>query len=313
MRTIASITTPPTIGLAAQAQAQAQVPAQAQARAVQPRQALPNAPLDIARCGAGMRCGPQTQDPVGSTGRTVRSQPQVYTQRELATLDPQTRIVPRHVAQAQAQAASVGAVPQGYRPVWSDDRLNPRRAQGTIAGKAAMDLVWTNTVPRRLIERSTGRDMTAYNPNLQYPYTDLTTQVRAGTQAAQTETLSTRSTPKTQPKVRAQAQVQQARPQTPQQKARVEQVSTRAAPPPPVAARVAGRFVQVGAFADPANASRVVGRLQAAGLPVSIQRTISKGKPVQVILAGPFTDAAATSHGLSAARAAGFRDAFPRN
>ncbi|MFU8883000.1 MAG: SPOR domain-containing protein [Rhodobacterales bacterium] len=313
MRTIASITTPPTIGLAAQAKAEAQAKAQAQTqaqpRAAQARQVQPSAPLEIARCGAGMRCGPQTQDPVGSTGRTVRSQPQVYTQRDLAMLDPQTRIVPRHVAQAQAQAASVGAVPQGYRPVWSDDRLNPRRAQGTIAGKAAMDLVWTNTVPRRLIERSTGRDMTAYNPNLQYPYTDLTTQVRAATQAAQAATLSTRSTPKTPPQAQVQAKT------TPQgsQKAKVEQVSTRAAPPPPVAARVAGRFVQVGAFADPANASRVVGRLQAAGLPVSIQRTTSKGKPVQVILAGPFADAAATSHGLSAARAAGFRDAFPRN
>jgi cell division septation protein DedD len=153
--------------------------------------------------------------------------------------------------------------------------------------------------------------MTAYNPNLQYPYTDLTTQVRAGTQAAQAATLSTRSMPKAQAPVQAQVQPQvQAQVA---QKAKVERVSTRAAPPSPVAARVAGRFVQVGAFADPANANRVVGRLQAAGLPVSIQRTTSKGKPVQVILAGPFADAAATSHGLSAARAAGFRDAFPRN
>jgi len=321
MRTIASITTPPTIGLAAQAQAQAQAQAKAQtqAQAAQSRQTQASAPIEIARCGAGMRCGPQTQDPVGSTvgstERTVRSQPQVYTRRDLATLDPKTRIVPRHVAQAQAQAASVGAVPQGYRPVWSDDRLNPRRAQGTIAGKAAMELVWTSTVPRRLIERSTGRDMTAYNPNLQYPYTDLTTQVRAGTQAAQAVTLSTRSMPKAQaqaqPQVQAQVQAK-AKPQV-SQKAKVERVSIRAAPPSPVAARVAGRFVQVGAFADPANANRVVGRLQAAGLPVSIQRTTSKGKPVQVILAGPFADAAATSHGLSAARAAGFRDAFPRN
>mgnify|MGYP003671172754 CR=1 FL=1 len=238
----------------------------------------------------------------------------VYTASELATLPPQTRIVPRHVAEAQAQAVITNGIPQGYRQVWSDDRLNPYRAHGTVAGKAAMDLVWTNTVPRRLIERSTGRDMTAHNPNLQYPYTDLTTQVRDGSRAASanptapTARISTQST--TQPQV--------------QQKASVARVSTRATPQiapqvaPPVAAqtapqRVAGRFVQVGAFADPANANRVVGRLQAAGLPVSVQRSTSRGKPVQVILAGPFADPAATSQGLATARAAGFRDAFPRN
>jgi hypothetical protein len=263
MRTIASITTPPTI------------------RAVTPsRAAATNG------CAPGVRCGPQTQDPVPRgtvTGGTVKGggaqpQPLVVNRRTQATLDPQTRIVPRHVAVAQAQAASVGPIPQGYRPVWEDDRLNPRRAQGTIAGKAAMDLVWTQTVPRRLIDRATGRDMTAFNPNLEYPYTDLATQVRAGVPVA---TVATRATP------------QAVQAPTPQ--------------------RVSGRFVQVGAFADPTNADTAVRRLQAAGLPVSVQRSSSKGRAVQVILAGPFGDPGALSQGLGAARAAGFRDAFARN
>lgn len=48
--------------------------------------------------------------------------------------------------------------PQGYVTVWSDDRLNPNRARGTTAGKAQMDMVWTNTVPRRLIAVSTNQD-----------------------------------------------------------------------------------------------------------------------------------------------------------
>jgi cell division septation protein DedD len=218
--------------------------------------------------------------------RGVEPQPLVLNRRTQAALDPQTRIVPRHVAVAQAQAAGVGAAPKGYRPVWEDDRLNPRRAQGTIAGKAAMDLVWTNTVPRRLIDRSTGRDMTAFNPNLQYPYTDLTTQVRAGVSGA---TVSTRATPQV---------VRQAAPQ----------VVRQAAPQ-----LVSGRFVQVGAFADQNNANAAVRRLQAAGLPVSIQRASSRGKPVQVILAGPFGDPGALSQGLGAARAVGFSDAFARN
>lgn len=245
MRTIASITTPPKIGRATARQSPT---------------------LEVPRCGAGMRCGPQAQDTVGrSTSvasaprRTVAAAPvavpgRVYTASEVAQLPPGTRIVPRHVAQAQAQAAMVGNVPAGYRPVWEDDRLNPRRAQGTVGGKAAMDLVWTDTVPRRLIDRSSGRDMTAYNPNLHYPYTDLTTQVRAGSQAAPRATISTRS----------------AAPQ-PQPQARVSTRSTPQAAMQPAPQRVAGRYVQVGAFADPSNASNAVARLQAAGLPVSRQ------------------------------------------
>jgi len=280
MRTVASITTPPTI------------------RSAAPARAVPV----TGGCAPGVRCGPQTQDPVSrgtGAGRIAEPPVIVLNRRTQAALDPQTRIVPRHVAVAQAQAAEVVAIPKGYRPVWEDDRLNPRRAQGTIAGKAAMDLIWTQTVPRRLIDRSTGRDMTAYNPNLQYPYTDLATQVRAGVPASAGATVSTRST---------------AKPQTRQ--VAVERVSSRATPQAvqaPKPQRVSGRFVQVGAFADQNNANAAVRRLQAAGLPVSIQRASSKGKPVQVILAGPFGDPGALSQGLGAARAAGFRDAFARN
>lgn len=292
MQTIASITTPPRIGRGAVTQ---------------------SATINVPRCGAGMRCGPQALDPVtgqagpaprraASVAAPVAVPGQVYTAREVAQLPPQTRIVPRHVAASQAQTDMVGGVPAGYRPVWEDDRLNPRRAQGTVGGKAAMDLVWTNTVPRRLIERSTGRDMTAANPNVQYPYTDLTTQVRAGTVAAQQASVAPRRT------VVQQAPVQQA--------PVVARISTRAAPPAsaqPAPQRVSGRFVQVGAFADSNNASRAVARLQAAGLPVSLQRATSKGKQVQIILAGPFNDSAALSRGLGNARAAGFRDAFARH
>jgi hypothetical protein len=261
MRTVASITTAPKI-----------------------RAVAPDRVAAAGGCAPDVRCGPQTQDPVPRSmtpARAAEAQPLVLNRRTQATLDPQTRIVPRHVAASQAQTADIVTVPTGYRPVWNDDRLNPRRAQGTIAGKAAMDLVWTQTVPRRLIDRTTGRDMTAFNPNLQYPYTDLATQVRASVPAGSAATLSTRATP--QP-------VQPPKPQP-----------------------VAGRFVQVGAFADHGNADAATRRLQAAGLPVAIQNVSSKGRPVQVILAGPFGDPAALSQGLGAARAAGFRDAFARN
>lgn len=48
--------------------------------------------------------------------------------------------------------------PKGYISVWKDGRLNPNRARGTVAGKAQMDMVWTTTVPRRLIAVSTNQD-----------------------------------------------------------------------------------------------------------------------------------------------------------
>ncbi|WP_456390976.1 hypothetical protein [Profundibacter sp.] len=48
--------------------------------------------------------------------------------------------------------------PEGYAKVWTDGRDNPNRARGTAAGKAQMEMVWTNTVPRRLIEISTSQD-----------------------------------------------------------------------------------------------------------------------------------------------------------
>ena len=42
------------------------------------------------------------------------------------------------------------AIPKGFSPVWTDDRLNPLRGKGTEAGEASMNAMWTTTVPRRL-------------------------------------------------------------------------------------------------------------------------------------------------------------------
>ncbi len=43
--------------------------------------------------------------------------------------------------------------PRGYAPAWEDDRLNPLRGVGTSSGKASMNKVWTQTVPRRLVDK----------------------------------------------------------------------------------------------------------------------------------------------------------------
>jgi hypothetical protein len=60
-------------------------------------------------------------------------------------------------------------MPAGYAPAWKDDRLNPMRGKGTAEGKAQMDMVWSETVPRRLIaapaaRRASGRVSTKGAP-----------------------------------------------------------------------------------------------------------------------------------------------------
>lgn len=47
--------------------------------------------------------------------------------------------------------------PKGYRAVHGDGRLNPLRGVGTAAGKAQMAMIWSNTVPRYLIDPATGK------------------------------------------------------------------------------------------------------------------------------------------------------------
>ncbi|MBA4350924.1 MAG: hypothetical protein C0427_06720 [Rhodobacter sp.] len=97
-------------------------------------------------------------------------------------------------------------------------------------------------------------------------------------------------------------------PAQPAAKARVTQ-STKSVP----AAVSGGRlFVQVGSFGVPANADGASARLAGLGLPVARSNGRIGGKPVQVVLAGPFGSAAEAQAALRAARGAGFGDAFVR-
>lgn len=79
------------------------------------------------------------------------------------------------------------------------------------------------------------------------------------------------------------------------------------------ATATAGRmYVQVGTFGDAGNMARSVKRLQGLGLPVAKSRITSKGRNLQIVMAGPFGDAGSAKAALSAARRAGFGDAFIR-
>lgn len=58
---------------------------------------------------------------------------------------------PQGVNQRLRQARS--RVPHGYQRAWTDGRLNGLRAAGTPSGRRAMEQVWTDTVPRKLIRK----------------------------------------------------------------------------------------------------------------------------------------------------------------
>lgn len=151
-------------------------------------------------------------------------------------------------------------VPAGYRFAWEDDRLNPRRGQGTAQGQLAQDQVWTRDVPARLVTA----------------------------QPAQTTTVAASNAQRNQVTVSS---------------------SNTRAEPGQATARI---FVQVGSFGVPANAQAAQGRLAALGLPAASSRATIKGKPVQVVLAGPFGSPEQARAAMNDVRRAGYSDAFIR-
>ena len=265
--------------------------------------------------GEGVRCGPQAQSPVGtyvsprratavvqpSQTSIVRANPVVppvsfdYNAAPSAAAPivvPQgqgvvasggQRVAPRHVVENQRQVRN--HTPAGYREVWEDDRLNAQRAHQTLAGKAQMELVWTRSVPRKLINRTTGQDVTALFPLLRFPFVDLATQQQndalafAATQSTQSPATVTR---------RAVSQPTQAQPAA--QK----------------------NFIQVGTFGVSSNAQRTAQRLAQAGLPVRIWTTKRSGKNLQIVVSGPYASAAQAQGALTTVRRSGFGDAFLR-
>ncbi|MCA0872423.1 SPOR domain-containing protein [Seohaeicola saemankumensis] len=127
----------------------------------------------------GVRCGPQTEPPV-TYGQGWQKQSGVAA----GSYPIDTRVVPRHVYENRQNTRNV-TVPAGYKPVWKDDRLNPYRAERTLApsavtaqthvprgyqlverdddrmnlkrglitaqGDAQTDAIWSRTLPRTLI------------------------------------------------------------------------------------------------------------------------------------------------------------------
>ena len=263
----------------------------------------------------GVRCGPQAESPHGAVGRVVAAPsalapaaaaPQAYVPRSYATgrtyapAQPRrygqaTRIAPRHVYEKQ-QAANVGnlRIPDGYKRVWMDGRLNPRRAQQTFQGKDQMDLIWTKTVPRKLIVRRTGRVVTRDYPELVYPYTSYEQMNQAQAQAPsqgygmKTYVSSRGAAPDASTSRKAQSPVKSATAAT---------------------QRASHSYVQAGVYATRAQAATAAQRLARTGVTTRLGTLTKGGKSYSLVLAGPFRTQSQLDSALATARAAGFGNA----
>ncbi|MFG6569265.1 SPOR domain-containing protein [Sulfitobacter sp. 1A13679] len=282
--------------------------------------------------GYSVRCGPQAEPIV--TGRLAPSSPQrgtapqpyrsasmmpgvaaaparivapaavaapVVSAKPARAVGTQTRIVPKHVAINRVNTTNV-KVPKGYRKVWEDDRLNPHRAEQTLEGRADMLLVWTQTLPRRLVNKATGEDVTAKVP-LIYPYLDIETQRRKLGRVKIVE----RDGQLVKRVLRYRNAAPIHRDARPIKKAPV--YSSRSAPTAQPSTKAG--YVQVGVFGSPANAQRAARQIAALGLPARIGKQSRGGKTYHSVQAGPIAGGSAQA-ALGQLRRAGYRDAYLR-
>ncbi|MFQ3233571.1 Sporulation related domain-containing protein [Sulfitobacter litoralis] len=261
--------------------------------------------------GVVVRCGPQTAPILPSTAQvavTGTAPSHVSTTRRVtapakpAPAHAYTRIVPKHVAINRQNTYANVAVPKGYRPVWEDDRLNPKRAEQNLAGRSQMLLIWTNTVPRRLINQKTGQDVTARLP-LVYPYTSVEQQRRDLGDV-------------TFAKRNGQLVKRIVRNKNAAPAKRKPVYSSRSAPKPvataPATPRAAGKtYVQIGVYGDSANAQRAAQRIARMGMGARIGKSTRGGKTYLSVQAGPFGASSAPA-ALGKLRGAGYGDAYIR-
>lgn len=239
-----------------------------------------------------VRCGPQADSPVGTVIRTAPSGPKTTgTKIGTGVFEP---------------VSANPVMPDGYRPVWTDGRLNLHRPQ-PAQPKTVHVLQWTDYAPYRLIDTTTGKDVTAAYPQLRYPYTDYALQ-QAHLRARRMVT------PKTQPAATpVYTPLPNVAPVTdPASPARMSSKTD------PVGDKVAVKVgkghthVQAGAFADPAARDQAIARLRASGLPAKAA-TLKRGdKTLHLALVGPFGSSQTLAQALLQVRTAGFGGATTR-
>jgi hypothetical protein len=250
--------------------------------------------------GSPVRCGPQATPHVTyanrtTSGRPVSATPRPGTPATPETVPPFTRVAPARVYASQQASLAGVHVPAGMQPVWEDDRLNPYRAHQTFEGRDQMLVMWTNTVPQRLINRRTGADVIHQFPGLQPPYTSFEAQRAAGV------TVSTQGNRVPEPvTVQRMARLQsKAQPTT-------AVISTRSVPDAQPRTAASHRYAQAGIFADPAQAQAAARRIARAGLPARRGTLTRDGRELTLVLAGPFTTQSQLTSGADRLRAMGF-------
>ena len=95
---------------------------------------------------ADVRCGSQES---GTHRSVIREE-----------ISPQSKFVPAtRSGQSTKRVRRVSALepPKGYKSVHKDGRLNPLRGVSSTSGARQMALIWSNTVPRYLIDPATGK------------------------------------------------------------------------------------------------------------------------------------------------------------
>jgi hypothetical protein len=191
--------------------------------------------------------------------------------------------------------------PPGYRRVFEDGRLNPLRGVQTLEGHMQMSMVWTQEVPRRLVNPVTGRDLRQLYPELQYPFTTLAEQRAAAKSGKPVEIELPNGNVVNVRMVNGRAVMASPAGLVARMSAKnVAPASEETAPQ---------RYIQVAGFGDAARAKAVAAQVTAMGLPVRMGRGQRSGD--SIVLAGPFAgDAAAAA--LSRVQGAGYGNAFLR-
>lgn len=245
--------------------------------------------------GLKVRCGPQSESPVThGSGNPTAPSPKIQFDRQgslyrgtpgqvvrVGEVHPETRVVPRHVYENNLSTQYTANVPEGYRRVFDDGRLNPHRAEMTFAGIAQSDQVWQREVPRVLVDRRTGEEIVlSTKSSSAAPATALPQQT-----VSRSTTYATPAAPV---------------------------VSTKSAPDTK-ALRLSGTpYVQVGTYARADQAQSVAKDVRRLGLPVRIGRYEKSGTVRRIVLAGPFDTVGSGDKALAKTRDAGFGGAFLR-
>ncbi|OWU70425.1 hypothetical protein ATO3_20840 [Marinibacterium profundimaris] len=223
-----------------------------------------------------------------------------------AVIGPNTRVIPLHVYEERANAQNL-PVPEGYRPVWDDGRLNPQRAErtlapptqraatvppgyrrvwdddrlnpnrgvGTATGNAQMAQVWQDGVPRQIVKPQNVPVVRIQRNRVQSRDTSASvTDPLYGGVAAKAQT--------------APAAAKTATPQ----------------------AQTKPSYVRVGAFGSEADARRAAKQLaRASGLSTRLGMAKQGNKTYPLVLAGPYTSAGAAQDALNKVRGAGYSGA----